>query len=137
MKGWRSTEDKEDGEAALQPRGPRLAGCAETRADKNNRCERAEAIDGSKVPKADAGAAVPMVSSEAKPAATRNGEGEPELVSRADEGPGATSNIGMTVGERGPRDDLRLSTPGVQDGGAPIVEISARAGANNIKIART
>mmetsp|Transcript_4286 Transcript_4286/g.9500 ORF Transcript_4286/g.9500 Transcript_4286/m.9500 type:complete len:233 (-) Transcript_4286:101-799(-) len=130
MKGWRSEEDKEDGEAALQPRGPRPTGCAETRAEMNSRCERAEAMDGSKAPKADAGAAIPTASSEAEPAATRNGEGEPAVVSRADEGPSATSNSGLTttVGERGPRDAPRLSPPDVQDAEAPVVEISRPCG---------
>ncbi len=85
-------------------------------------------MDGSKAPKADAGAAIPTASSGAEPVATTNGEGEPEVVSLATEGPSATSNIGLTttVGERGPRNDPRLSTPVVQDTEAPVVDISAR-----------
>jgi hypothetical protein len=139
MNGWRSKDDEEDGEAALQPRGPRLPGCAETRAEMNRRCERAEAIDGSKAPKADA-AADPTLSSEAEPAATRNGEGEPEVVSLADEGPSATSNSGLTttVGERGPSDVPMLSPPDVHDAEAPVIKISVRAGANDeLEIAPT
>jgi hypothetical protein len=133
MGDWRSEEDREEGEAALQPRGPRATGCAGARAGRNKRCERAEALGGSEAPKADAGAAIATLSSGEEPATTRNGEGDPEAVSRDTDGPRATSNCGLTttVGERGPRDAPIHSTPDVQDADAPVVEISANPRAHD------
>jgi hypothetical protein len=76
-----------------------------------------------------------MASSGKEPAATRNGEGEPEDVRRATDGPIATSNEGLTttVGERGPRDAPIISPPDVHDAEAPVVEISAEETAPLLK----
>ena len=56
-------------------------------------------------------------SSNAAPDATRNGDGLPEVVRRAADGPSATSKIGftVTVGECGPADAPPSAVEAVQE----------------------
>ena len=63
-----------------------------------------------------------IASSALEPVATKNGEGLPEVVRRATEGPNATSNSGLTVtvGERGPKEMLAPSAE-VQDAATPVI----------------